>query len=179
MPNIVRGAFFEGGSRDSDSWVAVSDQPELEAVEPHVPVIVPLVFWRTNEDLLNAREGSLGLLLEPDDDVFELRGKTSRFALISIHFPTFTDGRGYSLARLLRERLGFRGELRAVGDILPDQVFYLLRCGFDAFAPHDEAHIENMLRAYTTFREGYQSSVERPTPLFRRRAQALSDLERA
>jgi len=178
MPNIVRGAFFEGGLRDSDSWAAVSDRSELEALEPRMPVIVPLAFWRANEDLLNAREGALGLLLRPDDDVFELREKTARFALISIQFPTFTDGRGFSAARLLRERLGFRGELRAVGDILPDQVFYLLRCGFDAFAPHDEAHIENMLRAYTTFREAYQSSVERPMPLFRRRAQALSDLER-
>lgn len=177
MPNIIRGTLFEGGRVVSDSWFAVADQAELDALAPEVDVIVPVALWHANQEALNARPGSVGLAVRPDDDVYELRGKVARFELIAIQFPAFTDGRGFSSARLLRERLGFVGELRAVGDILPDQIFYLLRCGFNAFAPREAAHVQDILRAYTTFHEAYQRSVERPTPLFRRRAQAAAALE--
>lgn len=177
MPNIVRGTLFEGGRIVSDSWLVAIDQAELDALAPEVDVMVPLALWRANQEALDARPGSIGLIVAPSDNVFDLRDKTSCFDLIAVQFPAFTDGRGFSSARLLRERLGFVGELRAVGDILPDQIFYLLRCGFNAFAPREAAHIENILRAYTTFHEAYQRSVERPTPLFRRRAQAAAALE--
>jgi uncharacterized protein (DUF934 family) len=86
-----------------------------------------------------------------------------------VHFPTFTDGRGYSTARLLRERYGYRGELRAVGDVLRDQLFYLSRVGFDAFALRQDQDAEGALASLADFSESYQASVERPQPLFRRR----------
>ena len=91
-----------------------------------------------------------------------------------VNFPQFTDGRGYSIARLLRERYGWRGELRAIGDVLRDQLFYLSRCGFDAFALRDDQDPHAALTAFDDFSEAYQASVERPQPLFRRRGPVLA-----
>ena len=89
--------------------------------------------------------------------------------VIAIEFRTFNDGRGYSTARLLRERYGWRGELRAVGDVLRDQIFYLARCGFDAFELQDGQDVDAVLAAFNDFSERYQASVDQPLPLFRRR----------
>ena len=89
------------------------------------------------------------------------------------------DGRGYSIARLLRERYGWRGELRAIGDVLRDQLFYLTRCGFDAFELRAGQDAQAALTALADFSEAYQSSVERPQPLFRRRVAISSGMERA
>jgi len=108
-------------------------------------------------------------LLEPDHEPADLREDLSRLSLIAIRFPVFTDGRGYSIARLLRERYGYTGELRAVGDIMRDQLFYLSRVGFDAFLLREGEVAEEALAAFDSFSEAYQASVERPSPLFRRR----------
>ncbi len=88
-------------------------------------------------DALEASEGRntpLGVLLQPGDDVTRLAPHLDRIALVAVAFPAYTDGRGYSMASLLRTRLGFEGELRAVGDVLLDQIPYMLRCGFTSFA---------------------------------------------
>lgn len=85
-------------------------------------------------------------------------------------FPQFTDGRGYSTARLLRERYGWWGELRAIGDVQRDQLFYLSRVGFDAFELNDGIDLQSALSAFADFSEAYQTSVERLLPLFRRRS---------
>ena len=81
-----------------------------------------------------------------------------------------TDGRGYSTARLLRERYGYQGEIRAIGDVLQDQLFLMARCGFDAFALRADKSIEKALAAFETFKAPYQAAVDQPQPLFRRRA---------
>jgi len=95
-----------------------------------------------------------------------------RFAVIAVNFPKFGDGRGYSLARLLRERYGYKGELRAIGDVLHDFLYFMKQCGFDAFALRDDQDVSEALAAFDTFSEGYQTSVLRPAPLFRRRLAA-------
>lgn len=89
--------------------------------------------WQDHRDRLHASNLALGLLLEPASDPRALAEDVARFALIAIEFPKFSDGRGFSLARRVRDELGFTGELRAVGDILYDQLQLLARCGFDAF----------------------------------------------
>ncbi len=114
-------------------------------------------------------DGEPGVLLSPADDPAVLAGRLDELEVIAIDFPQFTDGRGYSLARLLRERHGYTGEIRAVGEILPDNISYLLRCGFDAFAPAEEKLLDAALSRFGDFSEAYQASVERPVPLFRRR----------
>ena len=92
------------------------------------------------------------------------------FALVAVDFPHFTDGRGCSIARLLRERHGWTGELRAVGYVIRDVIFYFSRCGFDAFDLRPGEDAQAALSAFGDFSEAYQTSVERPQPLFRRRA---------
>jgi uncharacterized protein (DUF934 family) len=89
--------------------------------------------------------------------------------LIALCFPVFSDGRAYSSARELRQNMGYAGEIRAIGDVLRDQLFYMHRCGFNAFALRDDQDLELALSAFADFREGYQASVDRPDPLFRRR----------
>jgi uncharacterized protein (DUF934 family) len=86
-----------------------------------------------------------------------------------VNFPKFGDGRGYSAARLLRERYGWRGELRAIGDIFRDQLQFLAGCGFDAFALREGEDPQEALAGFGVFSESYQATVAQPLPLFRRR----------
>ncbi|MEK6293743.1 MAG: DUF934 domain-containing protein, partial [Paraburkholderia tropica] len=93
-----------------------------------------------------------------------------KIALIAIDFPVFRDGRGYSIARLLRERYGYKGEIRAIGDVLRDQLRFYERCGFDAYALRADKDIHDALKAFTEFTVQYQGAFDEPSPLFRRRA---------
>jgi uncharacterized protein (DUF934 family) len=107
--------------------------------------------------------------LEPSDDPASVAGELGRAARVEVNFPKFGDGRGYSIARLLRERYGYRGELRAVGHITRDLLFFLESCGFDAFELREGENPQEALAAFEDFSESYQASVTRPLPLFRRR----------
>jgi uncharacterized protein (DUF934 family) len=119
-------------------------------------------------------DAGAALRLEPHADPAAVAERLGGAARIEVHFPKFTDGRGYSIARLLRERYGYQGELRAVGDVQRDQLHFLSRCGFDAFLLRDGEDAEGALAALAALGEAYQSSVERPLPLFRRRGAASS-----
>lgn len=132
-------------------------------------LLVPLQAWLSQRDALRARNARLGVLLGPADDPAALAGDLDSLQMVAVAFPAFTDGRGYSIARLLRERHGWRGELRAVGEVLRDQLFYMSRCGFDSFALADGEPAEEALRHFETFSEPYQAAVDR-VPLFARRA---------
>lgn len=133
--------------------------------------IVPLAIWQSDREALRAR-GDIGVWLDSHEGPEALAGDAQSLPLIAIHFPKFVDGRGYSSARLLRERYGFAGELRAIGDIQRDQLFDLTRCGFDAFLLRDGEEAEAALASFDTFGNPYQASVDRPLPLFRRRIAA-------
>jgi uncharacterized protein (DUF934 family) len=89
--------------------------------------------------------------------------------VIAVNFPKFTDGRGFSAARLLRERYGYQGELRAIGDVLRDQLQELERCGFDAFLLRADQDVQSALHAFADLSDQYQTSALQPLPLFRRR----------
>ena len=95
-------------------------------------VIVPFSLWREQREILLKRSGRLGVWLEGHDDPASIAPDLRHFEVIAVNFAQFTDGRGYSTARLLRERYEWRGELRAIGDVLRDQLFYLARCGFQS-----------------------------------------------
>ena len=107
--------------------------------------------------------------LEPGDEPAAIVERLGRVARVEVNFPKFGDGRGYSIARLLRERYGYRGELRAVGHITRDLLVYLESCGFDAFELREGENPREALAAFEDFSESYQASVTRPVPLFRRR----------
>ena len=89
-------------------------------------------------------------------------------SLIAVDFPAFTDGRGFSYAQLLRGRLNFVGELRAIGDVGLDQIFFMKRCGFDSYMLPDDKDPEGAIKALSSFSDTYQSAQDQPTPAFRR-----------
>jgi uncharacterized protein (DUF934 family) len=135
-------------------------------------VILPLSRWRASREQLAGRSGRVGVWLAGDDEPADIASDLGAFDLIAVRFASFTDGRGYSIGRLLRERYGWLGELRAIGDVQRDQLFYLARCGFNAFALREGEDVETALAAFNDFSEAYQTSVDRPIPLFRRREAA-------
>ncbi len=160
-----------------DLWkvVTLSDgQSERDVPLPVGPLLVPLAVWKSRKSCLIAREyehgTALGIWLAPEDDPAEIAGDVDDFTVIAVHFQKFTDGRGYSIARLLRERYGYDGELRAFGDVGRDQIFYLNRVGFDSFLIGEGRSAEDALAAFDDFPETYQAGADLPIPLFRRRA---------
>jgi len=161
MENILRARTLA-----ADRWRKLEDGELLTSTGD---VLVPLPRWLSERSDLRDRRGRIGLWLEPGDDPGAIAAARDEVGLIAVHFPRVTDGRGYSIARLLRERCGYRGELRAVGDVQRDQLFYLMRCGFDSFALNSRAEAAAAVAAFDDFSEAYQASVERPVPLFRRR----------
>lgn len=155
MPKLIKH-----GQISSDAWLpAVADAGA--ASEPHLP---SLAQWQALTD----KSGS-AVQIEPGDGVHELLPALDSITLVAVNFPLFMDGRGFSYARELRER-GYEGELRAVGEFLPDQLHYLRRCGFDAFQFNDESRLEEGLRQLDIFSEHYQGAIDEPRPLFRRRS---------
>jgi uncharacterized protein (DUF934 family) len=162
----------------NDDWTLVraTEDGALPVVDalPVGKVLVPLALWEAASDTLVATKNraELGVWLAPDSDPAALAADFDKIALIGVDFPVFRDGRGYSTARLLRERYGWKGELRAIGDVLRDQLHHLARCGFDAFAVRADKDIHDALRAFTEFSVLYQGATDDPNPLFRRRAAA-------
>ncbi|HEX7157239.1 MAG TPA: DUF934 domain-containing protein [Burkholderiaceae bacterium] len=131
--------------------------------------ILPLATLSARTDL-PAHAGTFALWLGPTDEPALARAWFDAVPLIAVQFPKFTDGRGYSTAALLRTRFGWRGELRAIGDVLHDQLFQLRRVGFDSFALRPDRDPVDALRAFTVFSDTYQGSVDQPLPHFRRGA---------
>ncbi|MGH8380043.1 DUF934 domain-containing protein [Pseudomonas sp.] len=131
--------------------------------------IVPLQLWRDHAHALKARDGGLGVWLDADEEAEEIGDDVASFQVIALNFPAFTDGRNYSNARLLRDRYKFTGELRAIGDVLRDQLFYMKRCGFDAFALRADKDPVAALESLKDFSVTYQAATDEPQPLFRRR----------
>ena len=117
---------------------------------------------------LDALEGSIGVVLEPDQPPSAIGQDLAGIELVAINFPLFMDGRGFSYARELRE-LGFEGEIRATGQFIRDQLYYLSRCGFDAFQFEDDSQLDEALASLGDFSDAYQADVHQPEPLFRRR----------
>jgi len=121
-----------------------------DSVADHAAVTVDACCDQTN---------ATAVRIEPGDDARVLLPFLDRLALVEVNFPSFTDGRGYSAARILREA-GYEGELRAVGDIGIDQLSHLRRCGFDAFAPDQKLDEEDAARAFATWDNVYQSTAD-------------------
>jgi len=153
MPRLIKG----GEITDSD-WLPVNPDQQTPG---H---ILTLEQWQALDDKQDS-----AVQLEPEDGVAPLLEHLDSIALVAVNFPVFTDGRGFSYGRELRER-GFEGELRAVGEFIRDQANYLHRCGFDALQFADESQLETAIRLLTPFSESYQADTRQPVPLFRRRS---------
>jgi len=122
-------ALLKQGRLADDPWIAVSGESPIPEGEP---VIVDYDRWLDDKDRLTGRNAPLGIRLASDQPPSLIADDLNRLSLVALEFPAFTDGRAYSYARLLRERYGFDGEVRAVGNVLRDQFVFMERCGFDA-----------------------------------------------
>jgi uncharacterized protein (DUF934 family) len=161
---------LKDGSIVADTWTrcdATAEDFDIGKIAGANDNIVMLPVWLKHSENLRTLP-RLGLLLAGSDDLAQLAADLPHIDLIAIEFPKFADGRGFSSARLLRERFGFKGEIRAVGTYLPDQIYYLRRCGFDAFEVSDD-RADDALGCWTPFSEPYQGAVDQ-APLYQRRA---------
>jgi uncharacterized protein (DUF934 family) len=159
---------IKGGAIVEDGTSHLTDSDELPASGD---IIVSLERYQELRDQLRQRGGRIGVRLRSDQEAKSVVEYLPELALIAVDFPTFKDGRGYTTARLLRDRFGYKGEIRAVGDVLRDQLFYMQRCGFDAYELKAGKDIEGALAAFRDFSVKYQGASDDPRPLFRRRAQ--------
>jgi len=177
MHNLIK----DGAVIQDDAWQLLrlpaaapatdnaTTQAEVSPESVHVPdgpTIVPLSVWQAQRAALSKR-AQIGVWLASDERPQTLRGDVDKLSLIAVEFPVFTDGRGYSIAFTLRAHYGYRGELRAFGDVLRDQLFYMQRVGFNAFAVRADRDAQDALKGLSDFSESYQQSWDK-APLFRR-----------
>lgn len=162
---------LKDGTQAEDQWVKVTDDDAL----PEGPAIVSLERWQEERDQLTGRNVAVGLLLRAGQSPELVKDDLDRFDVIALDFPKFADGRAFSYARLLRERLGFKGEIRAVGQVLRDQFRHMHRCGFTALEVRSDADADAWAKTIKTFSYAYQPAIEGPeqiTELRHRRSAA-------
>lgn len=150
-----------------DNWQRLPK--EFEGSLPEGNLLLPLQYWLENRDSLGNHNGEIGIWIDSDEAVEDIAAEVQQFPVIAVNFPAFADGRGFSTARLLRDRYNFTGQLRAVGNVIRDQLFFLSRVGFDAFQLREGYDLEAALASLKDFSVRYQPAVDEPLPLFRRR----------
>ena len=150
-------------AEDPFTWVA-DDQDLVQG-----DLILSLSRFQAEGDRLLSEGRAVGVRLQSHEEVEALAYDLPRIAVVALEFPKFRDGRAYSNARILRERYGFRGELRAVGDVLREQAHFMLRCGFDAFEPADGSGAQQWQAATQRFRNVYQRAADERVPAFAER----------
>jgi uncharacterized protein (DUF934 family) len=165
MPTLIRraeGRFFTV----EDTFVRLADDAAAPA---HGGVIVSLSRFQADGEALLGQGRPVGVVVAPGEDVEVLAYDLPRLGLVALEFGKFRDGRPYSAARILREQLGFTGEVRAVGDVLLEQAAFMVRCGFDAFVPADGTSAEDWQAAAGRFRHVYQRAADDRLPAFAER----------
>lgn len=165
MPRLIR--WRQGGAEAAeDPFVNVLDDEEIPAGD----VILSLTRFQSEGEGPLGEGFGVGVRVEPDEAVEALAYDLPRIAVVALVFPKFRDGRAFSAARILRERLGYGGEVRAVGDVLLEQAPFMVRCGFTAFEPADGAGAEQWTLAAHRFRHVYQRAADDRIPAFAERA---------
>lgn len=159
MPLIKNGAEAETSSHYVEDGESLPESKSLT---------VSLARWCAEADTLSQRNSLIGVRLMPEDEPAELMPWLDKLQLIEVSFPKYTDGRGYSQAQLLRRRLGYRGELRAVGHVLRDQILYMHRSGIDAYQT-SRANLSSVLEALDEYSDVYQPAADARPSVFARR----------
>lgn len=167
---------IKDGQLVADPWVQLDDDAPLT---PDLQPIVTLERWQAERESLRQRNAPLGIRLKSDQSPALIAEDIDHFDVIALEFPKFTDGRAYSSARLLRERYGYKGELRAVGVVLRDQFFFLLRSGFDALEVADPKVAEAWAEATSEISVVYQPTADARRPALALRRQALEQVKTA
>lgn len=141
----------------------------LDAPSDESDAIFPYSLWREHQEEIKKRKGRSGVCVEGSDDIDEVAKDLSHFDIVAIDFPAFKDGRGYSHARILREFHGYDGDLRASGDILRDQLFFLQRCGFSSFQLREDKDTGDALKGFNDFSVKYQTAADAAIPVYKQR----------
>lgn len=160
MPNIIKD-----GVITTDNWILVSDKEITDSnALPAGDLILPLSVWNLTKEQLSER--NIGVWLDSDESPELIKNDCQQLKLIAINFPVFADGRGYSYAHVLRGQFGYEGELRAIGDVLKDQLSFMLRVGFNSFDLREDQDMEQSLLHFDDFSLPYQGAIDDPKPLF-------------
>ena len=157
---------IKSGQIVDDLWIHLDDDVALQAGTCATVTLNRLASFSEQERLAPSQ---LGVRIGPDADVNQLKSHLKQIALVVLTMNPFTDGRSFSQARILREQLGFQGEIRASGDFLRDQMYYLHRLGVDSFEFAEGTDLNDRLKAFTEFTVTYQAAQDEPQPLYRRR----------
>lgn len=160
---------IKGDQVVDENWHLLPREATLDGLSNSDDIIVPMSLWLDHAHALKVRDGGLGIWLESHEEIEAVTDDLAHFKVVALNFPVFSDGRHYSTARLLRDRYGYEGEIRAIGDVLRDQLFFMKRCGFDAFALREDRDAIEALESLRDFSETYQAATDQPLPLFRRR----------
>ena len=161
MPQILKDTLVV-----SDNWILLDENADSI---PAGDILLSYQQWQNFADQLSNHSGSIGIWLDGHAEIEQIIEPLLNLPLIAINFPKFADGRGFSAARLIRERYNYAGELRAIGGFIRDQLYLLNRCGFNAFQFSDENELSDAAESLKDFSENYQVSVDQENPLFRRR----------
>jgi len=151
MPLIKQGGIA------ADPFQSVADGAALSG---EGPILIGLARWQEERGLIEPRNSPIGVRLKPAEAVEQLAGDLDRLALVALEFPKFNDGRAFSQARLLRQRYGYKGEIRATGRVLRDQLLFMHRSGFDAYEVGEEITPAIFAQALATFSFAYQPAAD-------------------
>lgn len=167
MPRLID----TGGNTIANPWQLLPRDSTPEAALAHEGshLLVNAALWVAHKGELLQSGKQIAVWLDSDQNAGVVAGDLQQLPLIALNFPGFMDGRSYSTAVVLRKHYGFSGEIRAIGDVLRDQLFYMKRCGFTTFDLKESVKLEDAQRAFHDFSTSYASTVEEPQPLFRRR----------
>jgi uncharacterized protein (DUF934 family) len=170
--NSMSNKIIKDGHIINNDWLLIETLENNQFLEKELPeknLFVSLDIWQSHKNILQ-KKNNLGLYLKNDQCIGTIADELEYFNVIAIDFPVFMDGRGFSIARILRDRYDYQGELRACGAIIRDQLCYLKRCGFNSFDMAEDIDLEASLTSLNDFSESYQTAADQASPLFRRRA---------
>jgi len=166
MPKLIKNRELS-----NNPWQRINTAEECEGIAfGEGQWILPASEFKRRAENAEALPANLGIWYSTDTDPATLEKPHPDVQVICIDFPVFTDGRGFTLARSLREYHEFTGDIRATGNFIQDQLFYLSRCGFSSFEVSDDANIDSMLASLCDFTVTYQAAMDEAQPLFRRRS---------
>lgn len=166
MPKLIKN-----GEISNDPWtlLSIADNADVLAALPGKAIMVPLQFWQDFRDEIALYDGRVTIWLDSHEEFDAIADELGEFPVIGLNFPVFSDGRAYSKARELRQKYRYQGDIRAIGDVLRDQLYFMLHCGFSSFALRHDQDAEESLVAFNDFTTNYQATEVDPLPLFRRR----------
>ncbi|MDG1820010.1 MAG: DUF934 domain-containing protein [Porticoccaceae bacterium] len=157
--------YLKDGQVIDNSYQLVSAESDTL---PAGDILVAAAYWQANQQQLSEHSGNVGVWIDSHEEIEEFASTIAAAPVIAINFPKFVDGRGFSVARLLRERYGYIGEIRAIGNFIRDQLFMMQRCGFNAFQFESEIDMAAASQSLNDFSDSYQVAVDQPEPLFKR-----------